>query len=233
MFRVTVVGETPAELKKKLVALAESFSSGKKIITTQEEFEAAEVVDEEDEMTEVESPYVGKPSAAQYLGSDGSDGSDVDSEGLPWDARIHSSSKGKIKSGRWKLKKGVDDSEIAKVKAELYGNSVVENAAPVAAPTVVTPVVAQPTIAATPAVVQAAPPMPTMQMQTGGHTVATFCSNFPHIMATLITEGKITQDWINNLKAHFGLAELWDFTDAHKSQVFDLLVQHNLVTRVG
>lgn len=43
----------------------------------------------------------------------------LDSEGLPWDARIHSSSKEKIKDGTWKIKRGTDKLLIDDVKAEL------------------------------------------------------------------------------------------------------------------
>lgn len=46
----------------------------------------------------------------------------VDSEGLPWDGRIHSSSKEKlVKDSTWKLKRGVDKALVEQVKAELRG----------------------------------------------------------------------------------------------------------------
>lgn len=43
----------------------------------------------------------------------------LDKEGLPWDSRIHSSSKAFIADGTWKLRRGVDPAEVAKVKAQL------------------------------------------------------------------------------------------------------------------
>jgi len=43
----------------------------------------------------------------------------LDSEGLPWDARIHASTKTKIANGSWKLIRGCDPAKIAEVKAEL------------------------------------------------------------------------------------------------------------------
>lgn len=46
---------------------------------------------------------------------------EVDSEGLPWDARIHSSSKATIKDGTYKLKRGLDPDYVAGIKAELAG----------------------------------------------------------------------------------------------------------------
>lgn len=60
------------------------------------------------------------------------EGVDVDSEGLPWDGRIHSSAKTKlVKGGTWKIKRGTDPALIEKVKAELK--------ATMAAPAVETP----------------------------------------------------------------------------------------------
>lgn len=56
----------------------------------------------------------------------------VDSEGLPWDGRIHSSSKEKlVKDSTWKLKRGVDKTLVEQVKAELRGVMAIPPAAPV------------------------------------------------------------------------------------------------------
>lgn len=221
MFRVTVVGETPAELKKKLVDLAESFSTGKKIITSQEEFEAAEMDEEETE--EVESPYVKVDD-------------EKDAEGLTWDHRIHASTKTKTVKGNWKLKKGVDHDMVALVKDEQNdgrGTTPVSELPHVKetyrmeTPVVVAPTVVTPTVAAVPAMT---PPMPSMS---AGHTLQTFTSNFPLIIAQLITEKKIEQAWVNQLKEHFGVTEIWMINDEQKSQVFDILVENSLVVRVG
>lgn len=44
---------------------------------------------------------------------------DVDAAGLPWDERIHSSSKEKlVKDNTWKLKRGVDKNLVAQIEAE-------------------------------------------------------------------------------------------------------------------
>ena len=45
---------------------------------------------------------------------------DVDSEGLPWDGRIHSSNKKKLaKDDTWQLRRGIDADIVEQVKAEL------------------------------------------------------------------------------------------------------------------
>lgn len=47
-------------------------------------------------------------------------GVELDKEGLPWDSRIHASTKTKTVKGEWKAKKGInDDAMVARVKAEL------------------------------------------------------------------------------------------------------------------
>lgn len=43
----------------------------------------------------------------------------LDTEGLPWDARIHAATKTKVANGSWKKKKGTDPALVATVIAEL------------------------------------------------------------------------------------------------------------------
>lgn len=46
-------------------------------------------------------------------------GIDVDAKGLPWDGRIHASTRAKIADGTWRMKRGVDDTVVNDVTAEL------------------------------------------------------------------------------------------------------------------
>lgn len=57
-------------------------------------------------------------------------GVEVDSEGLPWDKRIHSSARSKVKDGPWKKLRGVDSALVAQVEAELRQNMAPEIPAP-------------------------------------------------------------------------------------------------------
>lgn len=50
---------------------------------------------------------------------------ELDSEGLPWDSRIHSSSRGKIANGTWKLMRGGDPVRVEAIKRELRALMVV------------------------------------------------------------------------------------------------------------
>jgi len=49
----------------------------------------------------------------------------TDRTGLPWDARIHSSTRSLMADGSWKRKRGVHDTEVARVEAELRGGPAV------------------------------------------------------------------------------------------------------------
>jgi hypothetical protein len=61
----------------------------------------------------------------------------LDKRGLPWDARIHSSSKAILSNGNWRNMRGVDAALVAQVEAELYATmkaapaAIVMPAAPV------------------------------------------------------------------------------------------------------
>lgn len=44
---------------------------------------------------------------------------EYDSKGMPWDGRIHASSKNKVADGTWRYKRGCDDAVIAQIEAEL------------------------------------------------------------------------------------------------------------------
>jgi len=44
---------------------------------------------------------------------------EFDADGLPWDERIHASTKTTTQDGRWKKKRGVDQSLVEEVEAEL------------------------------------------------------------------------------------------------------------------
>jgi len=51
---------------------------------------------------------------------------DIDTNGLPWDERIHSSNRKMTKDGVWQKRRGVTDAEVQKVTAELQGETTEE-----------------------------------------------------------------------------------------------------------
>ena len=57
------------------------------------------------------------PSAAATPSPAGA--AEVDKNGLPWDERIHASSRAKIADGSWRMKRGVPEHLVAEVEAQL------------------------------------------------------------------------------------------------------------------
>jgi hypothetical protein len=89
---------------------------------------------------------------------------EVDSEGLPWDGRIHASTKGKTQGGVWKARKNVADATRTEVVAEL--RQLMGLPGPAAPIAITAPVVPSFVPAAAPAVppalsVPGVPPVPT------------------------------------------------------------------------
>lgn len=76
---------------------------------------------------------------------------DLDSTSLPWDERIHASTKSKIANGTWKGKRGVDAALVVAVEAELRAvaaqsaNPFVNGQSPIAPPATVADSVSQTT----------------------------------------------------------------------------------------
>lgn len=88
---------------------------------------------------EVATPLVPAASAAEVADTTSTTSTtgtatnaELDSEGLPWDGRIHSSSKKKlVENGRWKLIRGVDKDLVETVKSELRAALSAPTPAPV------------------------------------------------------------------------------------------------------
>lgn len=55
---------------------------------------------------------------------------DLDSRGLPWDDRIHASTKAKVQDGSWKKKRGVGETYVLQVEAQLRGQPVMTPTVP-------------------------------------------------------------------------------------------------------
>lgn len=58
----------------------------------------------------------------------------VDSAGVPWDARIHASSKATVSAGTWRMKRGVDQATVDAVLAELTGQNQAVSPMPIPMP---------------------------------------------------------------------------------------------------
>jgi hypothetical protein len=115
---------------------------------------------------------------------------EVDSSGMPWDPRIHSSSRQKLaKGGGWKLRRGVDPAIVAAVEAELRGT--------VAAPT-------SPHTPAAPAVQVAPARAPVNTTPAVNNGTLTFPSLVSKIGSSIST-GNLKKESVTNILGKYGL----------------------------
>jgi len=274
MFQVICKGRNLKELKQSMLDHLKELETG--IVASNPNLSIHKNLEDEDE-TEVEEVIRDNSPAAQHFNNVTSINnnvapSDVDAEGLPWDARIHASSKLKTEKGIWKLKKGVDKSIIPQVKNELRGRVNIAPAqpqtpvqhvthvqpstqqyvqhAPIEAPapqlqaapqmqqqyTQPAPQVEQPVYQQPAPQMQAqvpAQPQVPQQLTSVGHTFETFSRDFPLILSELITHKKITQEYVEQLKAYFNTKEIWNLNDNQKMELFNGFTQAGLIYRVG
>ena len=152
-------------------------------------------------------------------------GVEVDAEGLPWDKRIHSESKGVLKSGHWKTRRNTDPATVSQVRAELLaaanapmpGAIPVGTGAPPPSPGQALPGQVPPPPAAQPPAAAVATGAPVFQVEgsapatpdAGAYAAATF----PDLMSRVVdlTMSGVTPDQINALCAQMGIHQPRDF----------------------
>lgn len=241
MYQVIVKGNTLVELKKAVKDVYEELNGGvlekapkikiSKDMSVQVE-ETEEVYHDitPSNVIEMSDPRANFEEAVNNVAKDMNQvdvTGDLDSEGRPWDSRIHSSSKEKVGNGTWRNRRGVDKDLLAKVKAEYRGATQ----QPVtSAPVITQPAIVQPVVQVQAAQPVVAPPIP---MMNGGHTLDSFKSNFPMVLGTLITQGKVTPEYVNTLKDYFKVDQIWNLSDAQKAECFESFAGYGLITKVG
>lgn len=84
-----------------------------------------------------------------------------------------------------------------------------------------------------PVVVQEAVTIPApVQTPVGNvQTLQSFTDNFPMIVSDLITKGKVTSDYINQLTQYFKVEQIWSITDAQKAEVFENFASCQLIVK--
>lgn len=148
-----------------------------------------------------------------------------DSKGMPWDGRIHASSKAKVADGSWRYKRNVDDAVIAPIEAEIRATLAapavaVGGAAPAfgahpfqqqpeqPAPVVAPPVAAAPVAPPPPAAPVAVPVAPatgiTPPDATPAMTYATLMASLP----PKIVSGELTASQMQEACEQYGVASI-------------------------
>lgn len=139
------------------------------------------------------------------------EGVDVDVRGLPWDGRIHASTKTKVKSGEWTAKRNADPEMVKAVEAELFKAM----AAPTPAPTPAIQVEGAPPAPPPPAAASAiavegspaaAPPPP------GAEAGETVFAAFMRRVVAKQSSGVLTTTMTNEIAASLGLTSVRDLS---------------------
>lgn len=126
----------------------------------------------------------------------------VDKEGLPWDHRIHASTKTFIADGTWKLKRGVDAAEVVMVKEQLKALMCVPTFVAVVNPDRVP---FAPVISAPPA--PPPPPAPTSHYLINQVPPTVTLTDLIARMSAAIVAGKMTQATVSEMCAKHGVSE--------------------------
>lgn len=141
-------------------------------------------------------PTEEEPDAATAFGATPPSDEGRDSAGIPWDERIHSSTKGTNKDGTWSRRRNTDEALFQSVMAELKGNA----AAPASTATAETLAPTPPAASGSPVTPPPPPPPP---------PAAGAAINFPMLMIKItkgIGAGKITKDQVAGILGNFGIA---------------------------
>lgn len=141
-------------------------------------------------------------AGAAFAATAGPSAPDVDKSGLPYDERIHSSTKAVNQDGTWRNKRGVDPALVASVTAELRAASVAP--APPAPPA--EPEAQSPEAAFTPPAGAETPPAPPAPP---APPVADGAITYPSIIMAASEKG-LTYDQLNQTAVTLGLAAFKD-----------------------
>lgn len=153
-------------------------------------------------------PFPLEPDARRYAVVPAS--ADLDSAGLPWDKRIHASSRAKVAAGTWRYKRGVEPEVTAQVEAELRAVQalpvppVVHEAVVHGVPTTLTVTPASTDGWPFPAVV---PLLPVPTAPPAAALPMTFAQLMQHITPMLVS-GQLTQPMLESVTEKVGLPHL-------------------------
>lgn len=161
------------------------------------------------------------PPAAPTTGSP-APGVELDTRGLPWDARIHARTKSKTANGQWKNARGIDAAEVTRIEAELRNLMAI----PAAAPAVPVP---PPLVPAAPAIAPPSVPAPPAPPASGA--TAASPSSFPELMLRISgaqTQRQLNQTQVSAVVAKYalpGIAALTQRPDLIPSFAADIEAQ--------
>jgi hypothetical protein len=255
--RLVIVGETLADVHDKILEMAKTLYASDASAPTQNPNPQMLSVSTADasEAPVVPTPAINNGTLRKMAAARASaDFNGVDSRGLPWDERIHASSRAKNKDGTWRYRRGLDEREaqaveqelVERVKAaqveEIVDTSTVapssfvppapvesETPVPFGPPTFVVPV-EEPA----PVPTYENVPTPAAQPDRPAHTFETFKSNFVQVFSTLMNSGIITPQYLQEIKDYFKVQEVFElYGDETKlRELFDNFCSGGLITKL-
>lgn len=80
-----------------------------------------------------------------------------------------------------------------------------------------------------PSTVTSVPPMPPTML--AAHTPETFKANLVSILANLVKEGRLTQEYIRSLQNYFKVDNIWQVSDEQAVEMFNDFVKYNLIIK--
>lgn len=266
-FRVTIVGDTAEEVRQRML---EYLGDRTTVPDNSKRYEIPTLTDDQDDfVTEAaaRSPigfergqilptFLTEQKSASEMASHSSPGVNdygVDSCGLPWDERIHSTTQGKNKDGSWRTKRGVEDDTVRRVESELADKARAMQAhdmvtaspahAPGHPPAAAAPTTSAPALYSVPSVAPIAPPVaaqpispaapipPPEPVLPAAHTVATFKALLIPTLAKLVRDGKLNHEYIGTLQNHFGVDMLHKVNDQQLEELFNSFVHYGMIVK--
>lgn len=180
-------------------------------------------------------------------------GVETDSKGLAWDDRIHAVTRAVNKDGSWRYRRGVEQTTINQVEAELRGErtspqipgvpSFTPNVVPFTAPglppapealhlaSTPPPPAAAPVFSEPPRVATPSSPASIAPPNLSVHSFDTFKANLVATLTKLVADGKLTQEYINSLKGYFQVAQIWQVNLEQCHEMFESFVANGLIVK--
>ncbi len=158
-----------------------------------------------------------------------------DARGIPYDARIHSSSRETKKDGSWRLRRGVEPTYVNQIEAQLITQGAPVAVTPPVVPVAPTPMApvpqqaAAPIAFAPPPVAVAPPPIPT---PTSAHTYDSFKASLIPTLAMLVGSGRVTKEYLESLRKYFQVEHLWEVNAEQARLMFDKFCETGLLSKV-
>ena len=259
MYKVEVNGRTIEELNERVAELNEVLLLGrlaqnkipsKEKILNKESSDA----DVKETIIDTSSPFDNvAPGSHGPVNNVASINTDLDSEGFPWDARIHSSNKEKSeKTGEWRRRHGVSPELEKEVEAELLGQPakkappfgsmsteqyqqvVAKAPAPMPTTEVHASLPAAPDLLSTTQITQTAPTFAQPVLPANTHNAESFRLNLINILNDLAAAGKINHDWLAAQKPMFGGKDIvqWSENKTACDSLFEAFVGWGLINKL-